>query len=121
MSFKSFLSAFGHGFQKVASVAIPIEQAANPYIALFNPGIASALNLGIGVVAAVEKGAQQGTTGADKSAQAVTLAGPAMIQLLKQEGVTINDAQVKAILDGIVAVLNAIPAPTAPAVVPPTP
>src|SRR5271157_1958152 len=91
MSFKSFLSAFGAGMKKVASVAVPVAEAASPYINLFAPGVGTAINLAASTVGTIEQkyaasNASSGS-GAQKLADAVAIAGPAMAQLMAQEGI----------------------------------
>jgi hypothetical protein len=125
MSFKSFLSAFGHDLKKVVDIAVPVERAVQPYLALFVPGIAAGLNLATGAIASTEQkltaqGAGTGS-GPQKLAEVTAIVGPAFTQLLAAEGIRVNDAQMAAIFNGIVAVLNAIPAPSVQAGTTPPP
>ena len=113
-SFKSFLSQLGHAAKKVVDIFVPVEQAAAPFLNIFAPGVGTALNLATAVVVNVEqKFAAQGNssgTGAQKLAEALAILGPAMQQLLAQEGIKADQTNITAIINAIVAGLNAIPA-----------
>jgi hypothetical protein len=111
-SFKSFLSQLGHGIQKVVAVAVPVEQAAAPFLNILAPGVGSAINLAFGVVAATEAKfvAAPSGSGPQKLAESVAILSPAIQQLLAQEGIKTDNTKVIALVNAVVAVLNAIPA-----------
>ena len=81
------------------------------------PGVINSINLIQQAVATVEQkfaamGAATGS-GAEKLAHVVTLVGPTVNQLLTAEGLHYDSAQVTSIINAVVAVLNAQPAPAA--------
>jgi hypothetical protein len=121
--FKSFLSHIGHFFLKIINFAAPIEAAATPYINMFAPGVGTAIQLGFNAVLAVEqKAAAQNLTGTgpQKLAEVTAIIGPAFEQLMAAENIKVNNVDITRVINAIVAVLNAIPAPsTAPAPVTP--
>lgn len=123
--FVSFLDKVGGFFKKFFAVVIPVLQAEAPLINLIAPGAATAINLVANAVLAVENqfaaAGNQAGTGAQKSAQVISIVGPAVIQLLAQEGIVANTSTIQNIINAVVAGLNAIPAPTQPALVPATP
>ena len=117
-SFKSFLSALGHIAKKVIDVAVPIEQAAVPFLNILAPGVGTAVGLIANTTLSIEQkfvaqGAPSGS-GPQKLAESLAIIGPAVQQLLASEGVNANTAQITGLINAIVGVLNAIPAPTTP-------
>ena len=115
--FVSFLDRVGEIFQKVIAVAHPVIQAGAPFLNIFAPGIGTALALVDNTVYATEAQFQQSKapagSGPQKSAQVIGIVGPAVIALLKAEGVTADLTTVQNMIDASVARLNAIPAQVA--------
>ena len=116
MSFKSFLSAFGHDVKKIADVAVPVAQASVPFLNILAPGVGTAVGLALNTVVSVEQkfAAQSAPSGSgpQKLAEVVGIVGPAMQQLFASEGIATNAANITNVINAIVAGLNAIPAPT---------
>lgn len=114
-----FLTAFGKGFKKVFSVVQPIEAAAAPFITAAFPGVGAAINLVFNSVANIEASFEasgiNNQASAQKLATVVNIVEPAVIQLLAKEGIKADTPTVQAIVNAVVSVLNAIPAPTQPA------
>src|ERR1017187_3883956 len=111
--FKSFLSGIGHFFKKEAPLIAGIGAVAAPYLNLVAPGVGTAVGLLSNLILKEEQAATAPGTGAQKSANVIATGGAAVIQLLQQEGITANEVDLQKLIDGIVAVLNAIPAPAA--------
>lgn len=140
MSFISFLKSVGKDFTSVFSwlgsakgqaTVAGVETAATGITAIVNPGAAAGLtgiemliNAGIKSVVSIESLAaaagQQSGTGAQKLAAVVSAVSPQTSSFLESIGVSNpTAAQVQqtttAIANGIVAILNALPAPVATA------
>lgn len=139
MSFKSFLSAIGNDAKKVfewlgsgtgqATIAT-VEGAATTVVTAINPAIGASLagietlvNAGLKQVISVETVAvaagQQSGTGAQKLAAVVTAITPSVQAFLQSIGISAPTAQetqtyATTIANGLVEILNAIPASTAP-------
>lgn len=145
MSFKSFLSAVGNDFKKVFSwlgspagqtTVATVEGAATSVVSLINPaagvaltGIENLINAGLKQVVSIESvaaaaGAQSGS-GPQKLAAVVTAIAPSVEAFLQSIGISTPTAQetqtyATTIANGLVGILNAIPAPTtAPVPAPP--
>lgn len=138
MSFKSFLSAVGHdvlgvfsflGSAKGQSAITGIETVATTIATVINPGAGAALsgiealfNAGLKEIISIETVAtaagQQSGTGAQKAAAVISAIAPQTAAFLQSIGVS-NPTAVQSqaiattINNGIVAVLNSIPAPVA--------
>jgi hypothetical protein len=140
MSFKSFLSAAGHDIgvglkdvfnflgsaQGQATIA-GVETGAATITSVINPAAGAALvgfegllNAGLKEVVAVEASAaaagMQSGTGAQKSAAVIAAISPNVGTFLQSIGVTNataaqEEALATALSNGIVSILNAIPAP----------
>ena len=136
MSFKSFLSAVGHDFVSVfhflgstsgQSIITGTEAVVNAAVGAVNPavlagltGVETLINNGLKQAlnmeaAAAAVGAQSGT-GAQKSAAVVASLAPQVGTFLQSVGVSNpTSAQVEtlstALANGLVTILNAIPAP----------
>lgn len=54
-------------------------------------------------------------TGAQKSAEVLTLAGPVVLTLLKQAGVTADTTYIQSLITAVVSILNITQAPAPPA------
>ena len=107
-SFKSVLSDIGNGLKKFFSVAVAEATAIEPFVDQLFPGIAPLYNTVLAEVAkaeaaAVAAGSQNGT-GAQKLALVVQAVAAAFPQY--------TPAQLTVVINGVVAGLNAIPAPT---------
>jgi len=135
-SFKSFLSAFGHDFIKGLTwlgspqgqgVITSVEAGTGAIIGVVDPlaapaynGIVALINAGLHKVLDVEAtaaavGAQSGT-GTQKAAAVVASITPQAAALLQAIGVSNPTAEqvqtvASAVSSGLVAVLNALPAP----------
>lgn len=139
--FKSFLSAVGHGFVDVfkwlgstqGQNTIQVAEGAavtvgtivgGPALGVTITGVESLVNIGLRGILQMEASAAavnaQSGTGAQKSAAVVSLLVPQATQLLKDLGVNNPSVQqaealAEALSNGLVGILNAIPAPAAPA------
>jgi hypothetical protein len=118
MSFKSFLSAFGHDVKRIADVAVPVAQASVPFLNILAPGVGTAVGLALNTVVSVEQkfAAQNAPSGSgpQKLAEVLGIVGPAMQQLLASEGISGTSTDITNIINAVVAGLNAIPAPAVP-------
>ena len=108
-SFKSILSEVGTGLKKFFSVAVTEATAVEPFVDALFPGVAPLYNTGLAEVAkaesaAVAAGAQNGT-GAQKLAL--------VVQAVAAQFPQYTPAQLTTVINGVVAGLNAMPAPTA--------
>jgi hypothetical protein len=126
VTFIGVLEAIGKGFEKgllwAVTYAVPAEKLVGllfPAIAPATTAVADATSLIQSAVLLVEQkyaaaGVQNGT-GAQKLAEVVLLAGPAVTQLLTQAGVTVSTAYLQSLVSAVVAILNvqAMPATTA--------
>jgi hypothetical protein len=126
VTFIGVLEAIGKGFEKglqwAITYAVPVEKLAGllfPAIAPATTAIADATSLIQSAVLLVEQkyaaaGVQNGT-GAQKLAEVVLLAGPAVTQLLTQAGVAVSASYLQSLVSAVVAILNvqAMPATTA--------
>jgi hypothetical protein len=137
--FKSFLSAVGHDFVAVfkwlgstqGQQAVQVAEGTavtvgtivgGPALGIAITGVEGLINVGLRAVLQMEAsasavGAQSGT-GAQKGAAVVALLVPQATQLLKDLGVTNPTVEqgellAAAIADGLVGIVNKIPAPTA--------
>lgn len=123
MSFIGVLEAIGKGFVKglgwAVQYAVPVEKL----VALLFPaaapaalGLAGATTLIQNAVLLVEQkyaasGVQTGT-GKQKSAEVLTLVGPAVTSMLAQEGIKADTDYIQSIITAVVGILN-VPAPQA--------
>jgi len=117
MTFTSVLQAIGQGFAKglkwAVEYAVPVEKL----VALLFPAaapaatmLADATTLIQNAVIVVEQkytasGIQSGT-GAQKLAEVILLAGPAVSSLLTQAGITPSTAYLQNLVSAVVAILN---------------
>ena len=127
MSFVSVLETIGKGFAKglqwAVEYAVPVEKLVGllfPAIAPATTVVADATALVQSAVLLVEQkyaaaGIQTGT-GAQKLAEVVLLAGPAVTQLLTQAGIPVNTAYIQSVVSAVVAILNVQAMPAAAAV-----
>ena len=136
MSFKSFLSAAGHDFLAVFSwlgskqgqttvsgvetAAAVIGTAINPAVGASITGVEALINAGLQQVLQMEASAAavsaQSGTGAQKSTAVIATLVPQAAALLESMGVSNATAEqvqalATAISNGLVSILNAIPAP----------
>lgn len=125
MSFIGRLESIGKGFEKGLSwavqYAIPVEKLVAllfPQTAAIGTTAVDAVTLIQNAVLQVEQkyaasGVQNGS-GAQKSAEVLTLAGNAVVALLKQAGISTADtAYVSSLVNVVVGILNVTPAATA--------
>ena len=118
--FESFLVAAGkdfeHGLVKILPYA---ETAGEVAVAEFAPALGPLFNQTVTAVITAEQNAaalgKQTGTGASKLAGVVQIAGGLIKQGLAAAGKQSDDAAVTNYINGVVAVLNAAPAPAAPA------
>ena len=113
---------FAKGLQWAVTYAVPAEKLVGllfPAIAPATTAVADATSLIQSAVLLVEQkyaaaGVQNGT-GAQKLAEVVLLAGPAVTQLLTQAGIAANTSYIQSLVSAVVAILNvqAMPATTA--------
>jgi hypothetical protein len=128
VTFLGVLEAIGKGFEKglqwAITYAVPVEKLVGllfPALAPATTAVADATSLIQTAVLLVEQkyaaaGVQNGT-GAQKLAEVVLLAGPAVTQLLTQAGIQASTAYIQSLVSAVVAILNvqAMPATTAAA------
>lgn len=129
MTFTGVLEAIGKGFAKGLQWAVTYAVPAEKLVGLLFPGlapattaVADATSLVQTAVLLVEQkyaaaGAQSGT-GAQKLAEVMLLAGPAVTQLLTQVGVTASTSYIQNLVSAVVAILNVQTMPTATQVQP---
>lgn len=122
MSFLGFLEAVGKGFLKglewAVTYAIPIEKLVGllfPAAAPATQELADATQLIQSAVLQVEQkyaaaGLQNGT-GAQKSAEVLTLVGQTVTNLLAKVGIKADAAYIQSLINAVVALLNVQPAP----------
>ncbi len=136
MSFKTFLQTVGHDFEnglnlvlgdvsKIATAEAPVLAALNPQAGAIASQIAALSTQAYGIVIQTEQkfaalGKSSGT-GVQKFAEAVAILTPAAAQILGLAGQQLS-ASTAALINGAVAVLNALPShlatPSAPAAAP---
>jgi len=124
MSFIGVLEAVGKDFAKgltwAVQYAVPVEKLVGLLFPAAAPGataVVDATTLIQNAVLLVEEkyaasGVQSGT-GAQKLAEAMTLAGSAVTALLTAAGVTASSTYVESLVSAVVAILNVQPAPAA--------
>jgi hypothetical protein len=117
MTFTAVLQAIGQGFAKglkwAVEYAVPVEKLAAllfPTAAPELAAVADATTLIQNAVMLVEQkyaasGAQSGT-GAEKLAEVILLAGPAVSSLLTQAGIAPNATYLQNLVSAVVAILN---------------
>ena len=117
MTFTGVLESIGKGFEKglkwAVAYAIPVEKLVGtlfPAEAPLTTGIADATSLVQNAVLLVEQkyaaaGVQNGT-GAQKLAEVMVLAEPAVTQLLSQAGIATSTAYIQSLVTAVVAILN---------------
>lgn len=106
-SFTSILSDIGAGLKKFFTGAVAVATVAEPFVDEVFPGVAGLYNavlseVGKAEAAAVAAGAQTGT-GAQKLAL--------VVQAVAAQFPQYTTTQLTAVINGVVAGLNAIPAP----------
>ena len=123
MTFVGVLEAVGQGFAKglqwAVEYAVPVEKLTAllfPSVAPAATAVADATTLIQNAVLLVEQkyaaaGVQNGT-GAQKLAEVMLLAGPAVTSLLTQAGITPNTSYIQNIISAVVAILNVQSAPS---------
>jgi hypothetical protein len=123
----SVLEAIGKGFAKglqwAVTYAVPVEKLVGllfPAVAPATTAIANATELIQNAVLLVEQkytaaGVQSGT-GVQKLAEVTLLAEPVVTSLLTAAGIAASTAYIQSLISAVVAVLNAQPAPSTPAV-----
>lgn len=115
MSFKSVLSAVGHGLKVFFTDAVKVAQVAEPFIDIAFPGIAPLFNSVVGEVAKVEAiavaaGSQTGT-GTQKLALVVQAIEKEYNAYAAANNIPVTPANVQAFVTAVVNLLNVIPAP----------
>jgi hypothetical protein len=120
VTFIGVLEAIGKGFEKglqwAITYAVPVEKLVGllfPAIAPATTAVADATSLVQTAVLLVEQkyaaaGVQNGT-GAQKLAEVILLAGPAVTQLLTQAGIEANASYIQNLVSAVVAILNVQP------------
>jgi len=118
MSFKGFLEAVGHDFEKALDFILPYAATSGEVaIQLLAPALGPLFNQTVNAVITAEQSAaaigKQSGTGAQKLASVVQLMGPLIAQGLTDAGKPNDDAAVQNYISAIVQILNAAPAPPA--------
>lgn len=123
--FVSVMEAIGKGFEKglmwAVQYAVPVEKlvalifpAAAPEALAFAGATQLIQNAVLSIEQKYAASGKQTGSGAQKSAEVLTLAGPTVLQLLQQAGVKDADTSyVQNIIDAVVAILNVQQAPAA--------
>ncbi len=110
-TFASILSNVGNALKKFFGIAVTVATAAEPLVDVLFPGIAPLYNSVLTEVGKAESAAiaagQQSGTGAQKLAL--------VIQAIEAQFPQYTTAQLTAIINGVVAGLNSIPAAAPPA------
>jgi hypothetical protein len=123
---QTFLQKVGSEFKtiatdvnKVFAKADPIVQEAEPYITLFFPGFGSLFTtIANEVISTEQKFAaigQQSGSGKAKLASVLAVVGPVAQQILSSAKLPSDEATVNSLINGVVGLLNAVPAPVATA------
>ena len=118
MSFLSFLKKVGQDFKKIFENpwTQKIEQVAGAVLTLAVPPIGSLFSATASAVMLAEQKAaalgKQDGSGPQKLADVLQLMEPVIAQALKDAGKDSSTAAVTNYINGVVAILNATPAPT---------
>ena len=115
--FVSFLDKIGADFKKGLDVALPFAQAGAVGLSVANPALGSLVETGVAVVAQTEQKfaamGQQSGTGPQKLTEATSILAPIALSLMQATGSkTATLDNVTTFINGLVAALNAFPAPT---------
>ena len=102
-------------FTKESPVILGIATAAEPIIALALPSVSALFDSTVAMVANAQAtglaAAQNGATGEQKLASVAEALNPIATAYAKQNGITLESANVEALVNAAVAFLKAIPAP----------
>jgi hypothetical protein len=115
--FVSFLEALGRDFKKGLDFILPLAEGAGEVaVSIFAPALGPLFNTTVSAVALAEQkatalGAQNGS-GAQKLADVVQIAGPVIAAGLADAGKSNDNTAVQSYINSVVAILNAIPAPS---------
>jgi len=116
-SFTSILKDVGNGLKKFFTVVVGVGEVAAPFIDVVFPNIAPLYNTTLAAVANAEAASiaagAQGTSGPQKLALVVSTIESSFNAYLASIGVKTpaTTAQIETYVNGVVASLNAIPAP----------
>lgn len=115
--FITFLNHVGSFLRKVFTGATEVAQVAEPIVDIAFPSVANLYNFTVQQASLAEAAAEGShSTGPQKLAAVVAAVTPYATQALKADGVPApTDAQITAYVNAVVASLNALPAPVAPA------
>ncbi len=94
-------------FWSTLSKVFTVVSKAAPVVSLINPAAGAILGSIISAIVAIEP---QGLSGADKKTAVTSVANA----VAAANGFAINQAQLSALIDGLVAALNKLPEPVAP-------
>ena len=126
MTFTGVLEAVGKGFEKGLKWALVYAVPAEKLVSILFPATAPAATALIDATELVQSAvllveqkyaaanAQHGT-GPQKLAEVVQLAGPVVMQLLKQAGITADANYIQSLISAVVAILNVQQMPNASA------
>jgi hypothetical protein len=118
-SFTSILKDVGNGLKKFFTVVIGVAEVAEPFVDVVFPGIAPLYNLTLSAVASAEAASiaasAQSTSSTQKLALVVSSIESSFNAYLLSIGVKTPATvqQIESYVNGVVASLNAIPAPPA--------
>ncbi len=102
-------------FTKEAPVILGIATAAEPIIAFALPSVSALFDSTVAMVANAQAtglaAAQNAATGEQKLASVVEALNPIATAYAKQNGITLENANIEALVNASVAFLKAIPAP----------
>lgn len=117
-SFKSVLSDIGNALKKFFTVADNVANAAEPFVDQLFPGIAPLYNLVLAEVGKAEAAAIAAGSQSGSGAQKLAL----VVQAVLAQFPEYTTQQLMAVINGVVAGLNALPTlPNPPAAATPTP
>lgn len=113
-SFVSVLDQIGHDFKVIFEKVVPVAKVAEPFVAILDPALSPLFNTVVGVVSEVEQKfaalGQQSGSGPQKLAEALQIVSPAAQALLQVAGRQHDSGTVEKYVNGVVQLLNAIPA-----------
>ena len=113
--FVSFLETVGRDFARGLAAILPWAQAAEVAVSFFAPALGPLFNTTVSAVVLAEQkytalGKQKGS-GPEKLKDVLQIAEPVIAQGLADAGKSSDTAAVTNYINGVVAVLNAAPAP----------
>ena len=106
---------FEHGFEKAAPIIAEAEPVVDALFPSFGPLFASTLAESVSVEQKFAAMGKQSGTGTQKAAEVLNSIEPVAAELFAQAGLPNDSATISKWINGVVGLLNGIPAPPAPA------